>query len=61
MAQAASRESRARLRLPTNYSINDVVIGFAEATDQCVSWSVGAARRAPFMRPYSSAGRASPW
>jgi hypothetical protein len=51
MAQAASRESRARLRRPTNYSINDVVIGFAEAADQCVSWSVGAAPSSAIYAP----------
>src|SRR6187200_403711 len=51
MAQAAGRESRARLRRPTNYSINDVVIGFAEATDQCVSWSVGAAPSSAIYAP----------
>ena len=35
--------------------------GLALAGGQCVSWSVGAAPRVALTRPYSSAGRASPW
>ena len=51
MVQAASGSQEPGCGGPRNYSINDVVIGFAEAADQCVSWSVGAAPSSAIYAP----------